>query len=257
MQKRFAIAIMLASLIATNASVINSVTATNEQCYSWYTVPTKNHMQPDSFEAKEIIDKYGAIYLGNPDDKKVYLTFDAGYENGNVKKILDVLKKHNVKGAFFVLPHFIKANPELISQMNEDGHLICNHSTSHCDMSKISDKATFENELIGIERIYKEQTGLELAKFYRPPEGRFSEANLRYAQEAGYKTVFWSLAYADWDNNKQITPAKAKELILSRIHNGCVMLLHPTSATNAAIMDDLISELKQQGYSFGTLNDFE
>lgn len=257
MQKTHAIAAALCCAIVANASLISLVSANYTECFSWYTVPSKNGMQPDSFEARNIIDKYDTIYLGNPDDKKVYLTFDAGYENGNVKKIVDVLKKHEIKGAFFVLPHFITSNPELISQMTEDGHLICNHSASHRDMSKITDKTEFENELKQLEEVYRKQTGHEMAKYYRPPEGRFSESNLSNATELGYKTVFWSLAYADWDNNKQMTPEKAKELILSRIHNGCVLLLHPTSQTNAAIMDDLICELKRLGYSFGTLDEFE
>lgn len=225
-------------------------------CYSWYTVPTKDHAQPTNFEAKAILDKYDTIYIGNPNEKKLYLTFDAGYENGNVEKIVDVLEKQHVQGAFFVLPHFITQNPELVARMSDNGNLLCNHSTSHKDMSKLSDISSFKEELEGVEKVYREQTGKELAKFYRPPEGRFSEQNLEWAEELGYTTVFWSLAYADWDNAKQPEPQKAKELILSRIHNGCVLLLHPTSTTNAAILDELIDELKKEGYSFGTLDDF-
>ena len=189
--------------------------------------------------------------------KKIYLTFDAGYENGNVEKILDTLKKNDVKGAFFVLPHFIKSNPDLIKRMIDEGHLVCNHSTSHKDMSKISSVEEFEKELSQIEEIYRNQTGKEMAKYFRPPEGRFSEENLKIAQKLGYKTVFWSLAYADWDNNKQMDPEKAKGLLMSRVHNGCVMLLHPTSDTNALIMDDLIKELKSRGYSFESLDEFQ
>ena len=228
-----------------------------ENCFSWYTVPTKNEQQPTTFEATELINKYDVIYLGNKDEKKIYLTFDAGYENGNVEKILDTLKKNDVKGAFFVLPHFIKANPDLIKRMIDEGHLVCNHSTSHKDMSKISSEEEFEKELSQIEEIYRNQTGKVMAKYFRPPEGRFSEENLIIAQKLGYKTVFWSLAYADWDNNKQMDPEKAKGLLLSRVHNGCVMLLHPTSDTNALIMDDLIKELKSRGYSFGSLDEFQ
>ena len=242
---------------AVCASLIITAYARTTPCFSWYTVPKNDGSRPDSFEAKDIIEKYNTIFLGKADEKKIYLTFDAGYENGNVEKTLDALKKHNVKGAFFVLPHFIKANPELIDRMISEGHLICNHSTSHRDMSSVSDPKSFKAELEGIEKVYKEQTGKEMAKYYRPPEGRFSELNLKHATELGYKTVFWSLAYADWDNNNQMAPERAKKLILSRMHNGCVLLLHPTSETNAVMLDGLISDLKNAGYSFGTLDEFE
>ncbi len=256
MQKKYVTA-AAAFLIAATSAHIYADTNKASECFSWYTVPTKNEERPTSFEASDIIDEYDVIYLGNENEKKIYLTFDAGYENGNVEKTLDALKKHDVKGAFFVLPHFITANPLLIERMIADGHLICNHSTSHCDMSKITAPEKFKEELSGIENIFKDKTGLEMAKYYRPPEGKFSEENLKFAKDFGYKTVFWSLAYADWDNNKQMAPEKAKELILSRVHNGCVMLLHPTSNTNAEIMDDLIASLKSRGYTFGTLDDFE
>ncbi len=259
MQKKIVIATAVILIAATSTHVLAKTSSPKydwAECFSWYTVPTKNESQPNSFEAQDIINKHDTIYLGAPDEKKVYLTFDAGYENGNVEKILDALDNENVKGAFFVLPHFIKSNPQLIERMNKKGHLVCNHSTSHRDMSKVTTIEDFKTELSGVENIYKQQTGLEMAKFYRPPEGKFSEANLQFADELGYKTVFWSLAYADWDNNKQMDPQKAKELILSRMHNGCVLLLHPTSDTNAAIMQELIKELKDRGYEFGTLEDF-
>lgn len=233
-----------------------SVSAESVPCYSWYTVPTKDGKQPTSFEAQNILNRHSVIYLGKPDEKVIYLTFDAGYENGNVAKVVETLDKHGIKGAFFVLPHFIRQNAELVSKMAESGHLICNHSTTHRDMSSVSDFAEFEKELSGVADTFHEITGKNMAKFYRPPEGKFSEENLEFAEKLGYTTVFWSLAYADWDNNRQPSPDKAKALILSRVHNGCVMLLHPTSSTNAAILDDLINEFTKEGYCFGTLDEF-
>lgn len=227
-----------------------------DQKFSWYTDPKPAGDRPLKFAAKETVDKYGAIYLGDQNLKTVYLTFDAGYENGNVEKTLDVLKAHNVKGAFFVLPHFIKANPSLVQRMTDEGHLVCNHSTSHKDMSKIYDFETFKNEIVGIENVYEQQTGKQMAKFFRPPEGRFSEKTLEFADKLGYKTVFWSVAYADWDNNNQMSPEKAKQLLLSRMHNGAVILLHPTSETNAKMLDGFISELKKEGYTFSGIDEF-
>ena len=121
-------------------------------------------------------------------------------------------------------------------------------------MSRVNNMETFRGELEKIENKYRELTGREMAKIYRPPEGRFSEKNLMFATELGYKTVFWSFAYADWDNKNQPDPEKAKEKILSSTHNGAIILLHPTSETNAIMLKDLLDEWKKQGYRFETLD---
>ena len=185
----------------------------------------------------------------------LYLTFDAGYENGNVEKILDALKKHNAQGAFFVLEHLVKCNTPLVRRMAEEGHLVCNHTAKHPDMSRITDKTLFCKQLSALEKVYADCTGREMAPFYRPPEGRFSKQNLRYAEEEGYTTVFWSYAYADWDNNRQPDPERAIAQILAHTHPGMVILLHPTSATNAKIMDRLLTAWEQDGYRFGSLEE--
>ena len=199
-------------------------------------------------------EQYDAAYLGNTDEKVIYLTFDAGYENGNVAKILDVMQKEGVTGAFFVLSHLVEKTPDLIRRMVTEGHLVCNHTARHKDMSGL-DEVSFMKELTDLETLYAQTVGGEMAKYYRPPEGKFSRTNLEIAQKNGYKTVFWSFAYPDWDNNRQMTPEKAKGIILDNVHNGEVMLLHPTSATNAAILGDVIRTLKTQGYRFGTLDE--
>ena len=225
--------------------------------YSWYYKPSNDGKQPEIIsEASHFIDKYNTVYMGSPDEKCIYLTFDAGYENGNVEKILDTLKEKNVKAAFFVLPLLSKQNKDLLVRMKEEGHLVCNHTKSHRDMSAVTDLDVFKSELIDAETIFKEATGYDMDKFYRPPEGKFSEMNLKWADELGYTTVFWSLAYADWDNNKQMNPQKALDLISSRTHNGCVALLHPTSATNSTILGDYIDRMRSQGYEFLSLSDF-
>ena len=227
------------------------------ESYSWYFKPEKDGNQPVMIpEAASFVDKYNVISIGSPDEKKIYLTFDAGYENGNVEKILDVLKEKNTPGAFFVLPQLSKANSDLLIRMKNEGHLVCNHTKTHRDMSKITDNETFRNELVEAEEIYKNATGNEMDKFYRPPEGRFSEENLKWATEMGYTTVFWSLAYADWDNNKQMEPSKALELVTSRTHNGCVALFHPTSSTNASILGNYIDSMRADGYEFCSLTEF-
>ncbi len=198
---------------------------------------------------------YGALYMGDADDKTIYLTFDAGYSNENLEKTLDVLKEENVKGAFFILPGIIKNSPETVKRMADEGHLVCNHTTSHCNMAKITSYEEFEKELKGIENLYKETFSLEMEKYFRPPEGAFSETTLEFCNKSGYIPVFWSFAYADWDNNAQPNPEKSLDKILSNSHNGMVLLLHPTSKTNADILKSLITQLRSQGYSFGTLHD--
>ena len=225
--------------------------------FSWYFKPSGNHEQPEvTPEAKSFIDKYDTIYLGDEKSNKIYLTFDAGYENGNVEKILDVLKEKNVQGAFFILPHLVECNTDLVIRMKNEGHLVCNHTLSHKNMSKVTDFENFSSELTDLEKIFYDNTGFEMDKFYRPPEGRFSETNLEFADRLGYHTVFWSLAYADWDNNSQMAPEKALELISARTHSGCVVLLHPTSSTNAEILGKYIDNMREQGYEFSTLEDF-
>lgn len=223
--------------------------------YNWYCKRAKDHTRPQAEADMGFIEECGGAYIGkNENDKVIYLTFDAGYENGNIERILDVLETHGVTGAFFVLENLAVRNTELVKRMSEEGHLVCNHTARHRDMTKMNDEQ-FCAELTRLENVLREKTGVECAKFYRPPEGRFNEKNLRAAESMGYKTVFWSLAYADWDNEKQPEPEKSKQLLLANTHNGAVILLHPTSKTNADILGDLITEWKAQGYRFGTLSE--
>ena len=201
------------------------------------------------------LEKYDGVFLGDPSKKVIYLTFDAGYENGCTEKILDALKKHNVKAAFFLVGNYMEQNADLVRRMVEEGHIVGNHTMHHPDMSKISDKAAFEKELSDLEALYKDITGKDMPKYYRPPQGNYSEENLKMAQELGYKTVFWSLAYVDWNNDAQPTPEQAYSKLLPRIHNGAVVLLHSTSKTNAEILDDLLTKWEQMGYTFGTVEE--
>lgn len=234
--------------------------AAEDDVLNWYCPKSRAHQQPIADAPMRVIEQYNGYYIDSKHnetttDRVIYLTFDAGYENGNVEKILDVLKSEHVSGAFFVLGNLIQRNPELIRRMSEEGHLVCNHTYHHKDMTKIDKISEFKEELESLERLYEETTGKKMAKYYRPPEGKFDERSLRFASELGYKTVFWSLAYADWDNQNQPSAERAKAKIFERIHNGAVILLHPTSKTNAEILKDVITTLKDQGYRFGTLDE--
>ena len=201
------------------------------------------------------LERYDAAYIGNTEEKVIYLTFDAGYENGCTAKILDALKKHNARAAFFLVGNYIQRNADLVRRMVAEGHTVGNHTMHHYDMSRISDKAAISRELEELERLYFQTTNEILPKYYRPPQGIYSEENLQMAKELGYKTVFWSLAYVDWKNNDQPTAEQAFEKLLPRTHNGAVVLLHSTSKTNGEIMDALLSKWEEQGYRFGTLEE--
>ena len=201
------------------------------------------------------LSKYDAVYLGNTEEKVLYLTFDAGYENGCTAKILDVLKKHEVPAAFFLVGNYLEKNPDLVRRMVAEGHTVGNHTMHHPDMSKIAEKAAFSKELADLETLYQQITGADMPKFYRPPQGNYSKENLQMAKELGYKTVFWSLAYVDWNNDAQPKPEEAYAKLLPRTHNGAVVLLHSTSRTNADILEELILKWKEMGYSFGTVEE--
>ena len=199
--------------------------------------------------------KFDAAYIGGAGEKVLYLTFDAGYENGCTEKILDTLKAHQVSAAFFLVGNYIEKNADLVRRMAEEGHIVANHTMHHYDMSKLSDRDAFCKELTDLENLYRETTGQEMPKYYRPPQGIYSEENLKMAQELGYKTVFWSLAYVDWNNDAQPTAEEAFAKLLPRTHNGAVVLLHSTSKTNAEILDQLLTKWEEQGYRFGTLQE--
>jgi len=204
--------------------------------------------------SRELLKKYDAAYVGDTQEKVLYLTFDAGYENGYTEQILDTLAKHNVKAAFFLVGNYLQKNADLVRAMVEEGHIVGNHTMTHPDMSAITDKEAFQKELVGLEKLFTEVTGRELPKFYRPPQGIYSEENLKMAQELGYKTVFWSLAYKDWDNTKQPTTEYALGKLIPRSHNGAVILLHATSKTNAEVLDELLTQWENAGYRFETID---
>ncbi len=246
------------AILGCNLALPGAYAANDTTPYNWYCKNNNTHTTPILDSDQKWITDYDAYYVNDSlkkGDKVIYLTFDAGYENGNVEKILDALKKHNAPGAFFILDNLIQRNGDLVKRMEAEGHLVCNHTKRHPDMTKICDRKTFAEQLTTLADHYKELTGKEMPKIYRPPEGRYSKQNLEYAKSMGYKTVFWSFAYADWDNNRQMNPDAAMKKILDHIHNGEIMLLHPTSATNAAIMDCLLTKLKKDGYRFGSLTE--
>ncbi len=204
--------------------------------------------------SKEELKKYNTYYAGDSEDKTIYLTFDAGYENGNLPKILDTLKKHNTPATFFVVGTFVASQPDLVKRMVDEGHAVGNHTWSHPDMSKIASKEDFVKELGDVEEEFTSVTGAKMKKYYRPPQGKYSVENLQMAKDLGYHTFFWSLAYVDWQQDNQPSREEALNKLTSRIHPGAVVLLHTTSSTNAEILDELITKWEDMGYTIKPLD---
>ena len=248
-------AIFLTAIALTVLGVVRVFYEAAVPTASWGLSFRQEGSAPVGTAGMEQLRQYDAAYLGDTREKVLYLTFDAGYENGCTEQVLDTLKKHQVSAAFFLVGNYIERNADLVRRMVEEGHIVGNHTMHHYDMSKLSQKETFSKELTDLEELFRQTTGKELPKFYRPPQGVYSQENLKMAKELGYKTVFWSLAYVDWLNDKQPTREEAFRKLLPRTHNGAVVLLHSTSKTNAEILDDLLTQWENLGYRFGSLEE--
>ncbi|HIW42841.1 MAG TPA: polysaccharide deacetylase family protein [Candidatus Mediterraneibacter vanvlietii] len=210
---------------------------------------------PQGNASIEELAEYNAYYAQDTEEKVLYLTFDAGYENGNTETILNALKKHNVSATFFVVGTYIESEPELIQRMIDEGHTVGNHTWHHPNMSGIESMEEFKKELTAVEDAFRQTTGQEMTKYYRPPQGIYSESNLEMAKELGYQTFFWSLAYVDWYADDQPTKEEAFDKLLGRIHPGAIVLLHSTSSTNAEILDELLTKWEEMGYQVRPLSE--
>ena len=254
MRKRDLILIGLALLLAMSTAVhllLRNVLPTG----AWGLSFRQEGSTPIGPASSRELARYHGVYLGDTTQKVLYLTFDAGFENGCTAQILDTLQKHNAPAAFFLVGNYLKTEPDLVRRMVEEGHIVGNHTMSHPDMSRIADETAFRKELEGLETLYREITGQEMPKYYRPPQGVYSQQNLEMADKLGYRTVFWSLAYVDWDQNKQPTKEQAFAKLLPRTHDGAIVLLHSTSQTNAQILDELLTEWEQMGYRFASIEE--
>ena len=222
----------------------------------WGIKRNDNHNQPDLGSTnKALIDKYNGIAMGNKEDKSIYLTFDLGYEAGHTAKILDALKEKNVKGTFFITAHYLNTAPELVERMINEGHIVGNHTVNHKSMPELSD-GEINSELMKLNQSLYEKFGYEM-RYMRPPKGEFSERTLSITESLGFKTVMWSFAYVDWNEDNQPSQDEALNKILSNLHNGEVMLLHATSKTNSEIMCKIIEGAQNQGFEFKSLEEFK
>ena len=247
------------SPVTASADLTNSPAASiPTSCDNWGLSFQQEGKPPVANATADYLKQFQAHYIGNntdPASPVLYLTFDAGYENGNTPAILDALKKHHAPAAFFLVGNYLETAPALVQRMAAEGHTVGNHTWHHPDMSKIADQASFQQELSMLEQKFKEVTGQDMKKYYRPPQGKYSESNLKMAKDMGYHTFFWSLAYVDWYENKQPTHEEAFKKLLGRIHPGAIVLLHSTSKTNGEILDELLTKWEEMGYRFGTLDE--
>lgn len=242
-------------LTASSSSINSNSSAIFPESANWGLGFYEEGKRPTGNASIEQLKEYNAYYAQNTNSKILYLTFDAGYENGNTPAILDSLKKHSCPATFFVVGNFIADNPQLIQRMVSEGHTVGNHTMTHPDMSKISSVQAFQNELSSVEQLYKNIIGQDMPKLYRPPRGVYSTENLIMARELGYSTFFWSLAYVDWIQDQQPSKEEAFDKLISRVHPGAIVLLHNTSSTNAEILDELLGKWEEMGYRFGSLNE--
>ncbi len=265
-EKIKAIAIIVLSISAFSLSVISmqeanqeilvSAKAISNEKIGWGIKRNNEHVQPDLGASRlETLSKNKGIAIGNANSKKIYLTFDQGYEAGYTSEILKTLKENKVPATFFITGHYLNTQPELVKQMIDENHIVGNHSARHKSMPDISDEE-IKTELLTLHQAVYEKFNYEM-KYMRPPKGEYSERSLIATSNLGYTTVMWSFAYKDWEENNQPNNQEAIKMITENFHPGEIMLLHGNSKTNTEILPEIIKQAREQGYEFYSLDQFE
>ncbi|MGG1573268.1 delta-lactam-biosynthetic de-N-acetylase [Fictibacillus sp. NRS-1165] len=255
--KKWKIRLIIAAvffMISTNSVQAGPVISSNTR-YEWYFQKRGNEMPPTTDQRYlQLLKKYDGLFLGDPKRKDIYLTFDNGYEHGFTDDVLDTLKSRKVPAAFFVTGHFINTHPDLIKRMANEGHTVGNHTNHHPDMTTISEQRMKE-ELTAVKEKYTQITGKQEMHYLRPPRGVFSERSIAISKQLGYTHVFWSLAFVDWQVDRQQGWQYSYNHIMKQIHPGCILLLHTVSRDNAEALGKAIDDLKKRGYTFKSLDD--
>ena len=251
------IVILIFSLSVVNINTVatNSVMLSNKKI-GWGIKRNDNHEQPDLGKTNQtLLEENKGICLGSNEKKNIYLTFDEGYEAGYTPKILDVLKQNNVKATFFITAHYLNTQSDLVKQMIDEGHIVGNHTVNHKSMPSLTQEQ-INSEVMDLHKAIYSKFEYEM-KYLRPPMGEYSQKTLAVTNSLGYTTVMWSFAYEDWNEKSQPDEEKSKQKILNNVHNGEIMLLHGNSKTNTNILDSIIKQIKQMGYEFKSLDEFE
>lgn len=253
----FIIVIYLSSIdIIKNKVSETSASLTNNKKIGWGIKREENHIQPDLGSSnRKVLEENNGIAIGNKEKKYIYLTFDEGYEAGYTEKILDTLKQNQVPATFFITAHYVNTQEDLVKRMIDEGHIVGNHTVNHKSMPDLTEEQ-IRKEVMELHQVIQKIFSYEM-KYIRPPKGEFSERTLKYTNSLGYKTVMWSFAYEDWNEDKQPEEQASKEKILKNLHNGEIMLLHGNSNTNTNILESVIKETKNMGFEFKSLDEFE
>lgn len=246
--------VLATALVLMTISPVSTMVSANASSHNWYYKPRTDGGQPTLADDAPFISNYKTLMIGNAAQKKIYLTFDAGFDNGNTALILDTLQEKSAPATFFLTGHFMDSQPDLVKRMVTEGHIVGNHTVNHKNLAQATSKALYQSELGGLEAKYTAITGQKMSIYMRPPEGTYSENMLSILNEMNYVPVFWSFAYKDWIEGEQPAQGAAIDTILSRTHPGAVILLHSTSATNAAIMGDIIDRWRMDGYEICSLD---
>lgn len=233
------------------SSLAPSVKLSNAKI-GWGMKKNKGAAPEVSSSLAQMLKKYDAYYIGQTNEKVLYLTFDEGYENGYTSQILDTLKSNRVPAAFFITGPYLKKEKELVRRMVEEGHVVGNHTVNHPSMPDIS-QMKMEDELLLLDRTFKEYFGQDM-DYVRPPKGEFSERTLSDTRELGYQTILWSFAYADWDTKTQKGADYAYREVMDYLHPGAIILLHAVSSDNAGALDKIIKDAQGLGYTFKSLD---
>ncbi len=245
--------LLLFSVGCASVPVYSPGTDLSTEAQSWGFVRRESTRPEVDRRQAELLESYGGFYIDENEPKKLYLTFDEGYENGYTSKILDTLQAKNVKAAFFVTGPYLEAQEALIKRIAAEGHIIGNHTVNHINMAASSED-TVRNELNSLNSLCEDKYGITM-HYLRPPEGVFSEKSLAVSQELGYKTILWSFAYADWDINNQNGSDYAFSQVTPYLHNGAIILLHAVSQDNAEALSDIIDYARNCGYEFASLDE--
>ncbi len=234
----------------------NSDISGSNKKIGWGIKRNDKHEQPDvGKENRKILEEYGGICLGNSESKNIYLTFDEGYEAGYTEQILEVLKNNDVKATFFITAHYLNTQEDLVKRIIDEGHIVGNHTVNHKSMPDLTEEE-MKKEIMELHQAIYQKFNYDM-KYIRPPKGEFSERTLKVTNNLGYKTVMWSFAYEDWNEDKQPDEQKSLQKILNNLHNGEIILLHGNSKTNTNILDSMIKEVKNMGYEFKSLDEFQ
>lgn len=229
------------------------IPAVSAASYGWGFKRNDNHETPDIGKYAQEIEGTSSYYIGDEKEKVVYLTFDAGYDNGNMEKILKTLKEKDVKSTFFLTGDFLTRESELVKMIDEDGHIVANHSWGHKNITTLS-KENLQKELTKVEDKYKELTGKDMVKFFRPPAGNFNKQSLKIIQELGYKTFFWSIAFKDWERGKSQGLQFSYDSVINNLHNGAIILMHTVSDDNVNALSLIIDGIRNAGYKIENLD---